>query len=767
MPLASPTIIGRPFAVWPATLQVMPEGILDVGFGRFFLGVRLSNGSTQAWPAAEVRISPRGRRILGTAAISIGDGWSSGDAAAVGQTAPSEWIPVPALAAGAFQTVFFKLDCGDATVGLHNLELEVRDPTVPATTLKVSAPLLVARTTLHGTQRTFTSASDRGSLSAALSGVTMDQELFRRVLGRIRAIAGTAAPGVRTPAETERLRLRLRALLCGEESDVCAVLADLNTSCALPTVPPPGPAPATGIGALAIFSDQGTTLADRVKIADGSVGSNKNVTVGNDAVINADVKSGQNVVLGDRTRVQGNVTAAGTIQLGAGTQVTGSQTEHGPFTSITIPTKTVTVGTTSITVNSGQGTTANPFVIAPGNYNAVTVNSNNVISLSAGVFQAATFIINADVTLIINQTNGVVDVRARDNLQFGDRTIVKITQPASGTLAPLFYSNQSTGEVRVGTDIATFLAAITVPNGTLHISSRTNMSGSLQGKNVNIDPDAGVARVPADDWLGTGSSGLEFLGYPTAFDYSVTYKDSFLGTTGPLAFGRVPWKALLANAMLLFDLGLPGAVAADLLAMADKAVVGTVKTSVLNAPTTAPSPPPPTSTAGSVDAAAIAVRGNRALGFPLFSFLDAQPGEPNATPVTALGGTISTPGTFMTNAEIDAAIAAAVSDPGGLKVYKVGAGTGVTYGLIQSIAPVTPRDDAGGTLQFVNQVLIVPDATAPAAGGKLAGAGDSGSLWIQTRSNKVVGMTHTVGSSGAAVVSRIQDVVNALQIQLA
>jgi len=267
--------------------------------------------------------------------------------------------------------------------------------------------------------------------------------------------------------------------------------------------------------------------------------------------------------------------------------------------------------------------------------------------------------------------------------------------------------------------------------------------------------------------LGTGSSGLEFLGYPTGFDYSVTYKDGFYGTTGPLAFGRVPWKALLANAMLLFDLGLPGAVAADLLAMADKAVVGTVKTAVLNAPTTAPTPAPPTTTAGSVDAATIAVRGNRSLGFPLFSFLDAQPGEANATPVTTLGGTISTPGTFMTNAEIDAAIAAAVSDPGGLKVYKVGAGTGVTYGLIQSIAPVTPRDDPGGTLQFVNQVLVVPDATAPAADGKLTGPGDSGALWIQTRSNKVVGMTHTIGSNGAAVVSRIQDVVNALQIQLA
>ena len=44
--------------------------------------------------------------------------------------------------------------------------------------------------------------------------------------------------------------------------------------------------------------------------------------------------------------------------------------------------------------------------------------------------------------------------------------------------------------------------------------------------------------------------------------------------------------------------------------------------------------------------------------------------------------------------------------------------------------------------------------------------GDSGSLWIQTSSGKVLGLAHTAGAAGA-VVSRIEDVVNALQIQFA
>ena len=104
MAVAGFSVTGRPFAVWPATLQTMPEGIVDAGFGRFFVGVRITNGSAQAWPATQVRISPRGRRILAAAGISVSDGWSNGDAAAFGQSATSEWIPIPALAAGAFQT---------------------------------------------------------------------------------------------------------------------------------------------------------------------------------------------------------------------------------------------------------------------------------------------------------------------------------------------------------------------------------------------------------------------------------------------------------------------------------------------------------------------------------------------------------------------------------------------------------------------------------------------------------------------------------------
>ena len=225
------------------------------------------------------------------------------------------------------RVVYFKLDVSKAAVGAHTLEIEVRDPAVPATLLKGVAPLFVSRTMASGTQRAFSSACDKGTLTASLSAVTMDQELFRRVLARARGMAGTPPPGIRTPAETERVRQRLKAVLCGEESDVCAVMADLTSSCAIPPGLPPGPPPAGGLGALSIFSTTATDLRDRTRIADGSVGSNGTVATGNDSVINGNITAGGNVTVGDRTRVQGDVTTAGVINRtpNGGSVITGAR----------------------------------------------------------------------------------------------------------------------------------------------------------------------------------------------------------------------------------------------------------------------------------------------------------------------------------------------------------------------------------------------------------------------------------------------------------
>jgi hypothetical protein len=210
MALAGFTLLSRPFAIWPGTLQLMPAGILDAGFNRFFVGVLLSNGSTLPWPATEVHVSARGAATLAAAGITVENDWSDNDAAAVGQSTSSEWISVPALAAGGSYAIYLKMDVRNATTGRHLLDLELREAAAHASTARASAPLLVTRTACHGSRRTFTSICDDGTLTAAVSSVSLDQEVFRRVLKKARDLAGLSSLGYRTPAETERLRRRLR-----------------------------------------------------------------------------------------------------------------------------------------------------------------------------------------------------------------------------------------------------------------------------------------------------------------------------------------------------------------------------------------------------------------------------------------------------------------------------------------------------------------------------------------------------------------------------
>ena len=103
---------------------------------------------------------------------------------------------------------------------------------------------------------------------------------------------------------------------------------------------------------------------------------------------------------------------------------------------------------------------------------------------------------------------------------------------------------------------------------------------------------------------------------------------------------------------------------ADLVNQSDEAVIGTLTRSVLNAlktePTTKPAPTDP----GSVDAAVVTLNGNRGLTSAIFTVLDAASGEASTTPIETLGGEIDTPGTILTNAQLNAIFQNLADNPG-------------------------------------------------------------------------------------------------------
>src|SRR5262249_15964031 len=161
-----------------------------------------------------------------------------------------------------------------------------------------------------------------------------------------------------------------------------------------------------------------------------------------------------------------------------------------------------------------------------GQYGVVTLRARSKVTFTKSttgslLFQMTQLIIEPDVQLTFDQSAGPLDIRVQTTLSVGDRVTVKPgATTAPGALAQL-YAAQSQPEMTMGNESPLFPVALTAPSGNVHVGSRTNLVGSIQAKTIVVDPDTGVARVPADDWLGTGASGLEFLGYPTGAALSV------------------------------------------------------------------------------------------------------------------------------------------------------------------------------------------------------------------------------------------------------
>ena len=95
----------------------------------------------------------------------------------------------------------------------------------------------------------------------------------------------------------------------------------------------------------------------------------------------------------------------------------------------------------------------------------------------------------------------------------------------------------------------------------------------------------------------------------------------------------------------------------------------------------------------------------------------------------------------------------------GMRVKKLGAATGLTYGAIADISLDLDVDYDFGTYRFVNQIVIEGDTD------EFATAGDSGSIIVDADSQKPVGMVFAA-SGKYCVACPLSEVLNALQSRL-
>jgi hypothetical protein len=275
------------------------------------------------------------------------------------------------------------------------------------------------------------------------------------------------------------------------------------------------------------------------------------------------------------------------------------------------------------------------------------------------------------------------------------------------------------------------------------------------------------------DWTECRGLDLSFFLWPTTIDYAVEYRSPFAGQFGPIPFDDPWWKALLIILAIILTIAAWASSTADLANRGDGVSIGFLTASILNS-FNARQPIDPVSTdPGTIDAAVVTLVGNRDLTPAVFTELDAQGGEFfTATPIVALDGTIDTPGTFLTNAQIDAIFQNLANNPtdpaaqAAVRAYKSGARSGLGLGVLSSLVAQFPRrTHDGGTIWMMNQLDFSQDADTTDS---LSCSGDSGSLWFQQGTNAIIGLNHAgVDTGTTAGACRIEDVINQLAIRFA
>jgi hypothetical protein len=338
----------------------------------------------------------------------------------------------------------------------------------------------------------------------------------------------------------------------------------------------------------------------------------------------------------------------------------------------------------------------------------------------------------------------------------------------------------------VGFDFATNEAVARVPEGELRLELKSIVADRLgmeqvcrsliRKRSVNASPDCasldkllesvrsgqcdqatlrGLLQVLCE-CLGDGNRDRRrpceghFLWFPAEFEYTIDV-GGYEGQFGPLAFQDPWWKALLLSIAVV---ALIVAAVAALTGLGESGRpgprIGTVGVASLN----------------NVDAALVELDGGRTIRQ---SVADAIVGEPNQNAEVALDAVIP----------IDPQVVPANNTLIGQRVYKSGARTGLTHGIVTSVT--NPIDQCRGTwiedtqtceadpnrlnLILRNQIEIGLD---PNFNEEISDSGDSGSLWLSAEPatrNQVVGLNHS-GAGGLAFANPIQDVLDVLNLRL-
>lgn len=370
--------------------------------------------------------------------------------------------------------------------------------------------------------------------------------------------------------------------------------------------------------------------------------------------------------------------------------------------------------------------------------------------------------------------------------------ILTSTGAAPDPINPMRYARRQVFLAEIGYDPATGVASVRIPEGSLTLRMDAMVVDQRALKEICVDVRDTLLRDPGFERLlrsagprlgrdecakllaavcrclcgpGPGAGGGDGgwtricsqygLWLPLRFEYGVEVNGGYEGQFGPLAFQDPWWKVvLLIIAVVAWLVGLIASIVAGATGWGNQGdfprKIGTVGRSDRS----------------TTDACVIELDGSRPA---IQSVADAISGETNATPIVGLDTVVAIDPQMALPTLTNAAVM-------GHLVYKAGSRTGLTHGIISSLAPFsqcrgeldestgmcTP-DPAHPDLNLPTEFYIGAD---PAFGEELFDdAGDSGSIVLSRQAgtmNQVVGLLHS--SSGGT--SPIQHVLAALDLKL-
>lgn len=279
--------------------------------------------------------------------------------------------------------------------------------------------------------------------------------------------------------------------------------------------------------------------------------------------------------------------------------------------------------------------------------------------------------------------------------------------------------------------------------------ARKLLRAFLSGKSVDL---CKIQRILAccciEDKNGDTRSAYEpFYAMPTRLRASFEPTFPFAGQYGPLLYDDPWWKVALAILALL--LWLAGALeeGAQSAYEDEDFVIGRLFDSIQH----------------NLDAALCEIDTSRDLAFG--TVLDAQSDEDNQDPAEGgVGGNVTGIGPgVMTEQDIQDLLdeAARTGDLRGLRVFKSGARTGLTFAEITRFSAPWTRND-GTQFQDTNRRTVEFEAVG-GGGGNISDKGDSGSVWIHADSRRIVALNHS-GNGTTALGTVMSHVVDAFSI---